>query len=70
MNPNVTMHDLAELYAVGALHAQELSSFDDHLEVCAQCGSRLPSLLEAVAALIPDSPAPSHIWDRIVSAIR
>lgn len=70
MNQHTTMHDHAELYAVGALHDDELNTFDDHLEGCARCRSRLSSLMEAVAVSIPDSPAPSHIWDRIVSAIR
>lgn len=69
MNHPADVHDQLELYAVGALDEEELIAFDDHLMLCALCRSRTPALFEAVAALVPDSPAPTAAWRRIVAAI-
>jgi hypothetical protein len=62
-------HELAELYAIGALQGDELAAFDDHLEACALCRAQLPRLMETAASLIPDSPAPSRVWRRILASI-
>ncbi|MFZ0013250.1 MAG: hypothetical protein WAL25_03950 [Acidimicrobiia bacterium] len=69
MNRARAPHDLAELYAIGALQGDDLETFDDHLEKCARCSVQLPSLMETIAALIPDSPAPSRVWGRILGSL-
>jgi len=63
------LHDLAELYSIGALQGDDLRDFDDHLEVCALCRAQLPPLMDTAAALIPDSPASSRVWGRILASI-
>jgi hypothetical protein len=69
MSDHTDCHDLLELYATGALTRAEMIAFDDHLQRCPDCHSRIPRLFETVAALIPDSPPPKQTWSRIVSAI-
>lgn len=63
------IHDDLELYAVGAMSSRELLEFDEHLRACGLCQSRAPRLFQTLAELIPDSPAPTHLWAKIVSAI-
>jgi hypothetical protein len=62
-------HDQLELYTSGALTDSEMIAFDDHLQLCRDCQARAPRLFEVAAALIPDSPASDHTWNRIVEAI-
>lgn len=64
-----SIHDQLELYAAASLTPEEMVAFDEHLWRCALCQSQAPNALETVAAVIPDSPAPSRAWSRIVAAI-
>ena len=63
------LHDLVELYAEGALDGEELERYEAHLDDCDVCNEHLPVVMEAVAALIPDSPPPTHLWPLISAAI-
>jgi anti-sigma-K factor RskA len=63
------MLELVPLYALDALEGDELQEFEVHLDACAECAAELALQRTAVAALVPDGPAPSHVWDRIVLEI-
>ncbi len=69
MSDHTDFHDQLVLYAIGALTKAEMIEFDDHLQRCPECQTRIPRLFETVAALIPDSPPPKQTWSRILSAI-
>lgn len=69
MSDATSFHDQLVLYVTGVLTKAEMVAFDDHLQRCEDCQSRMPQLFETAAALIPDSPAPRQTWSRIVSAI-
>lgn len=64
------LHDQLELYVAGGLGIDELDEFVSHLDTCTDCAERLPRLMETAAALIPDSPAPLHIWESISVSIQ
>ncbi len=63
------MLDLVPLYALDALEGRELHEFEAHLDSCPECSAELESQRSAVAALVPDGPAPSQVWDRIAGEI-
>ena len=63
------LHDLLELYVVCALDGEELDTYVTHLDDCDVCTTRLPAVMEAAAAMIPDSPPPRHLWASISAAI-
>lgn len=63
------LHDQLEFYVAGALTDRELELFVAHLDWCETCTSRLPELMETAATLIPDSPAPHHLWASISRTI-
>jgi hypothetical protein len=70
MNLSRDLHGQLELYVAGALDIDELDAFATHLDACTVCAERLPTLMETAAALIPDSPAPLHIWESIRLSIQ
>ncbi|MGF1618380.1 MAG: zf-HC2 domain-containing protein [Acidimicrobiia bacterium] len=70
MNPSRDLHDQLELYVAGGLDIDELDEFVTHLDTCTVCAERLPRLMEAAAGLIPNSPAPHHIWESISLSIQ
>jgi hypothetical protein len=63
------MADLVELYALDALVGRELEEFASHLESCELCQSQLAVALTITASLVPDSEAPTHLWDLISDEI-
>jgi anti-sigma-K factor RskA len=63
------MMELVPLYALDALEGSELVEFETHLGTCEDCAAELEVQRTAVAALVPDGPAPTHVWDRIASEI-
>jgi anti-sigma-K factor RskA len=63
------MLDLVPLYALDALEGSELAEFEAHLGTCEECVAELEAQRTTVAALVPDGPAPTHVWDRIASEI-
>lgn len=69
MSDPVSIHDKLALYATGTLPDAEMIAFDEHLQRCHDCQTRIPSLFETAAQLVPDSPPPERVWSRIVSAI-
>lgn len=69
MSEEFSIHDNLVLYATGALPDAEMIAFDDHLQRCHDCQTRAPRLFATAAELIPDSPPPERVWNRIVSAI-
>lgn len=48
---NESIHDLVELYAVGALEADELVAFESHLRSCEQCAISLSEMTEFLTEL-------------------
>lgn len=63
------MIELVPLYALDALEGHELHEFETHLSSCPECAAALDWQRSAVAATVPDGPAPSQVWDRIASEI-
>ena len=63
------MIELVPLYALDALEGRELQDFEAHLGSCMECAAELAAQRAAVTALVPDAPAPTHIWDRIAEEI-
>ncbi len=63
------LNALVATYSVDALQGEELIAVETHLEGCATCRDELDSFRQALAQLVPDSPAPSKVWERIVAEI-
>ncbi len=63
------MVELVPLYALDALEGDELHEFEAHLGSCPECSAELDLQRSAVAATVPDEPAPAQVWDRIASEI-
>jgi hypothetical protein len=59
------MTDLVEVYALDSLGGQELVDFEAHLAFCSDCDAQLAEAETVLAALVPDSTAPSGVWARI-----
>jgi anti-sigma-K factor RskA len=58
------LDDLAA-YALDALENAERIAVDDHLAGCAGCRAELAGHHETLAALTPDEPPPTALWQRI-----
>lgn len=69
MTEHDTLVELIPLVALGALEAAEEHRVVWHARSCEQCGPELSRYERVTAALIPDRPAPRHLWDGIVAAI-
>jgi hypothetical protein len=68
----VTPHgalELIPLYALDALPEAERGSVHEHLDSCPVCLDELGQYLAVTASLMPDQPAPSHVWPRIQAVI-
>lgn len=69
MTHSPTIHDLLDGYAAGSLIWGEMLLVDDHVEICAVCRTRLAGLLQSQAEMTLDSPPPSDVWPKILTAI-
>lgn len=69
----MTSHEMlleqADLYALDALEADEVREFEYHLQSCPTCQQELASAQAAVAALVPDQTAPTHLWPAIAASL-
>lgn len=63
------LHDLLPLYALDALDDSESCEMQRHLDYCATCLTELSGHLAVTAAMVPDRPAPDHVWARIATEI-
>jgi len=69
--PSSDVHELASLYALGALDAGERTVFEEHLESCATCAKDVRSF-NVIANLIGESvPAmpPPQLRERLLSRV-
>lgn len=62
--------DLVPLYALDALDGEELTVLERHLRSCELCQDELDGFRSVTSALVPDEPAPDHVWDRVATEIR
>lgn len=70
MRTHDTLAQMVELRALDALEDHELKEFDAHLGECEICQLQLAEARSIAAALVPDSAAPDHMWDRIVADLQ
>jgi anti-sigma-K factor RskA len=73
MNDHDHWTELAATYALGALEEPERSTFEAHVEECAQCRADLSSYADAVhgiALTAPRMTPPSALRERIVASAR
>lgn len=65
------LHDLAPLYAVGALEPDEERRFLDHLDTCVECRDELVIAERGIEALAVSSaePAPADMRDEVMRRI-
>lgn len=61
--------ELLALYAVDALPVDEVAQVESHLAGCQECQMELDRYAASAAQLVPDSPAPVAVWDRIVAEV-
>ncbi len=67
------LRDLAALYVVGALEAEEARRFRMHLPTCDVCRLEADSLAATAAQLThaaPEIALPPELWDRVLGRIR
>jgi len=65
--------EVAAVYALGALTADERSSYEEHLDGCAECRSQVAALSDAAAALAFAAPAaapPAELRSRLLERAR
>ncbi len=65
-------HDLASLYALGALNPRDREKFEEHIEMCASSVQEVTSLLPAthrLAATAPRREAPAAMRERVLQGI-
>lgn len=63
------MLELAPLFALDALEAEELDSFEAHLSTCAECRQTVDEYHAVAAGLVGDEPASELTWQRISRTI-
>lgn len=67
------VHDLllemVDLYALRALPTAEERDLEHHMGACPSCELELDTAIAVVAAMIPDSDPPNHVWDRILAEL-
>lgn len=61
--------DLVPLYALGALEERETAAVEAHLANCELCANELAIYESVTASLVPDGPAPTHLWAGIEAEI-
>ncbi len=61
--------ELIPLYALDALPEPERDAVDAHLDSCMVCLGQLGQYLLVTATLVPDQPAPRHVWGAITASI-
>ncbi len=61
--------ELIPLFALDALPEPERDAVDAHLDSCMVCLEQLGRYLAVTAALVPDQPAPRHVWGAITASI-
>lgn len=61
--------ELVPLYALDALEGDALLQVEAHLETCEICADELARHRSVTSTLVPESPAPDHVWERIEAAI-
>lgn len=69
MTEHTRIHELIPLYALDALEPSEVAEIESHLLGCEICAAELDSQRAVTSAMVPDEPAPAHLWDRIQGAI-
>lgn len=69
MTEHTLIHELIPLYALDALDPNEVAEVESHLLECEICAAELDSHRSVTSAMVPDGPAPEHVWDRIQGAI-
>lgn len=69
MTEHSWIQELIPLYALDALEANEIAEIETHLMECEICADELDSQRAVTSAMVPDEPAPEHVWDRIQGAI-
>lgn len=65
-------HDLASLYALGALNAHDRAAFDQHIETCVSSVREVTALLSVthrLAAAAPPREAPVAMRARVIQAV-
>lgn len=63
------LFEMVDLYALRALPAYEEGDLEHHMGSCPLCQLELDAAIAVAAALIPDSAAPIHLWERIVAEL-
>ncbi|CAN5788694.1 hypothetical protein BH23ACT4_BH23ACT4_02930 [soil metagenome] len=69
MTEHSWIQELIPLYALDALDANEVAEIESHLVGCGPCSAELDSQRAVTSTMVPDEPAPAHVWERIESAI-
>lgn len=65
------LHDLAELYAVGALTPEQDAAFSAHLDTCPECRALVADYLETLVDLVPrELQVPTHVRTDVLARIR
>jgi anti-sigma factor RsiW len=63
------LNELVPLYALDSLEGDELHAMRGHLDACDACVRELARYSAVMSNLVPDEPAPPHVWERIATAI-
>ena len=65
------LHELAGIYALDALPADEQARFEEHLAACAACRREVAELQDTMAGLaeLTEEPPPSGLKNRVLAAI-
>jgi len=61
--------ELLPLYALDAIDGAELDEVESHLASCDTCAAELALHQTVTGTFVADSPAPSHVWDRITAEL-
>lgn len=69
MSHSSSIHDRLDGYAAGSLTWEEMLLLDGHVEACDMCRTRIGGLLRSQAETTLDSPPPSDVWPKILTAI-
>lgn len=69
MTDHSWIRELIPLYALDAIEDTDVAEIESHLLDCETCAAELDAHRAVTAAIVPDEPAPAHVWDRIQDAI-